>query len=99
MRAAIADRNTKIFKTVTGEESDKEFIEGNEIICITIAYKFQPLDELNDFSTGVQKTAEIKRLTNIETNQEKTMDELFEERRKAHELENAMQDKENASYI
>ena len=87
MWAAITDINAKICKKTTEEDSDKEFTADNETISITISNKFQSLNRINEPSTSIQRTSEIKRL---EPDQKKIEDELFEERGKVHDLENAM---------
>ena len=56
--------NAKIFQKAVDENSDKEFTDSNETISITIANKFQPLNESNESSTSVERTAEIKRFGN-----------------------------------
>ena len=94
MWAAIIDINAKIFKKAAEEDSYKEFTDGNETINITIANKSQPLNGINGPSTIIQRTAKIKRLTTMEPDQKKIEDELFEERHKVHDLENAMKETE-----
>ena len=91
--AAITDINAKICKKTTEEDSDKEFTDDNETISITISNKFQSLNGINEPSTSIQRTAEIKRLATMEPDQKKIEDELFEERRKVHDLENAMKER------
>ena len=92
--AAITDINAKICKKATEEGSDKEFTDDNETISITISNKFQSLNGINEPSTSIQRTAEIKRLATMEPDQKKIENELFEERRKVHDLENAMKERE-----
>ena len=94
MWAAIIDINAKICKKTTEEDSDKEFTDDNETISITISNKFQSLNGINEPSTSIQRTAEIKRLAAMEPDQKKIQNELFEERRKVHDLENSMKERE-----
>ena len=94
MWAAVTDINAKICKKTTEEDSDKEFTDDNETISITIFNKFQSLNGINEPSTSIQRTAEIKRLATMEPDQKKIEDELFEERRKVHDLENVMKERE-----
>ena len=60
--AAITDINAKICKKTTEEVSDKEFTDDNETISTTISNKFQSLNGINEPSSSIQRTAEIKRL-------------------------------------
>ena len=92
--AAITDINAKICKKTTEEDSDKEFTDDNETISIIISNKFQSLNGINEPSTSIQRTAEIKRLATMEPDRKKIENELFEERRKVHDLENAMKERE-----
>ena len=92
--AAITEINAKICKKTTEEDSDKEFTDDNETISITISNKFQSLNGINEPSTSIQRTAEIKRLATMEPDEKKIENELFEERRKVHDLENAMKETE-----
>ena len=94
MWAAITDLNAKIYKKTTEEDSDKEFTDDNETISITLSNKFQSLNGINEPSTSIQRTAEIKRLATMEPDQKKIEDELFEERCIVHDLENAMKERE-----
>ena len=94
MWAAIADINAKICKKTTEEDNDKEFTDDNETISITISNKFQSLNGINEPSTSIQRTAEIKRLAAMESDQKKIEDEQFEEKRKVHDLENTMKERE-----
>ena len=52
------------------------------------------MNGINEPSNSVQGTAEIKRLATMGTDQKKTEDEPFEERRKVHDLENTMKERE-----